>query len=229
MKLKLICVRSLSLLVFLLGCDDKPLSDLPIAVFDKEGNQYSTTKIGDQVWLRENLRTTLYNNGDPIETTATANVNISGVTNPKYQWLYFNGADPVGAGIGLLYTWHSIMDNRGICPPGFRVPSEEDWTQLATFLGGTGSAGGKLKQIGTGLWNPPNTGATNEAKFNGIPAGSRIAEGSFSGLGTTGLHWTSTTINSETVIAFTLSNQSSVLASSIQNKKSGLSCRCIKI
>jgi uncharacterized protein (TIGR02145 family) len=210
-------------------CDeDEPDSDLGRAVYDKSGNQYSTIKIGDQVWLKENLRTTLYNNGDPISTTANASTDISAEGSPKYWWIYFDGSDPVGTSVGRLYTWHALNDARGVCPPGFRVPVEDDWIELANFLGGNLFAGGKLKLEGTGIWNAPNLGATNEVNFDALPGGFRQPDGTYVGYGTSALFWTSTSSTVDTAIGFTLSNQNTVLGTATQDKKYGASCRCIE-
>lgn len=218
-----------SSLLFVTGCDNEsPNPDLGIAVYDKSGNIYTTVKIGDQTWLKENLRTTQYNSGDEITTTFSATTNISSETNPKYQWSYFNGTDPVGSGLGLLYTWHVLTDSRGVCPPGFRIPTDEDWNVLASFLGGNTVAGGKLKITGTGSWNAPNTGASNEANFNGMPGGYRLPSGTFQGIRETGLYWTTTSSDTDNAVAYSLSNQNAELGSASQNKKDGIACRCIK-
>jgi uncharacterized protein (TIGR02145 family) len=213
------------------GCNDSDQGNdsLPAAVFDNSGNQYAAITIGTQVWLNENLRTTRYNNGDNIATTDNASVDITAETNPKYQWIYFDGSEPIGTGLGRLYTWHVINDPRGICPPGFRVATESDWNALNTFLGGDFVInGGKLKIQGTGLWQSPNQGATNAVGFNGLPSGNRLPEGTFTGYKTSAVLWTSTGVNSTESRAFTLTNTAAVLGTATLSKSTGAACRCIK-
>ena len=98
-------------------------------VRDVEGNIYNTIRIGDQVWMKENLRTTRYNNGDFIDTTIPSDKDISGEYMPKYQWAY-EGNERFVRNFGRLYTWYVINDKRGIYPPGWKVPSYHDWNIL---------------------------------------------------------------------------------------------------
>jgi uncharacterized protein (TIGR02145 family) len=87
------------------------------------------------------------------------------------------------------------MDTRNICPCGWHVPSEAEWQQLTTFLGGESVAGGKMKSTGTQYWESPNTGATNESGFSGLPGGYRgteISDSQFGALGTYCNWWTTT-------------------------------------
>jgi uncharacterized protein (TIGR02145 family) len=94
-----------------------------------------------------------------------------------------------------LYNWYACDDSRGLCPVGWHIPSQEDWLQLANYLGGTTIAGGKMKSTGTlvsgtGLWYSPNTDATNSSGFSGIPSGSFYT--GFIGVEIEGSYWTST-------------------------------------
>lgn len=147
-------------------------------VTDIDGNIYHTVKIGNQVWLAENLKVTRYRNGDLIGTTVPATLITFYESSPKYQWAY-NGDESKVAEYGRLYTWYAATDSRNICPVGFHLPSDDEWTQLITYLGGESVAGGKLKEIGTSHWRSPNTGATNETCFTAVPSGSRYNYGTF--------------------------------------------------
>ncbi len=104
--------------------------------------------IGTQVWLQENLKTTRYNNGDLIGTTTPATFDIRPESTPKYQWAY-EGNESKADTFGRLYTWYAVTDSRGICPIGWHVPADAEWTTLTDFLGGTSVAGGKMKTTGT--------------------------------------------------------------------------------
>ncbi|MBM3410522.1 MAG: hypothetical protein FJY18_02690, partial [Bacteroidetes bacterium] len=88
-----------------------------------------------------------------------------------------------------------VNDSRGLCPTGWHVPSDAEWTTLTTFLGGEPVAGGKMKSTATqpaaGGWNSPNRGATNSSGFTGLPGGSRGSGGGFYDLGSNGIWWSS--------------------------------------
>ena len=143
-----------------------------MACTDRDNNNYPVVEIGTQVWMASNLKTTAYNNGDLIGTTTPATKDISGESTPKYQWAY-NGIENNVPVYGRLYTWHAINDSRGVCPTGWFVPGNADWTLLITFLGGDYDAGNKLKETGTAHWTSPNTGAADETGFTALPGGYR--------------------------------------------------------
>jgi uncharacterized protein (TIGR02145 family) len=147
-------------------------------VDDVDGNTNNTVGIGTQCWLGKNLKTTRYRNGDLIGTTTPATLDISAETSPKYQWAY--GGDEANVAVrGRLYTWFAVMDSRNICPTGWHVPIDGEWTILVDYLGGASAAGGKLKQTGTAYWLPPNTAATNSTGFSAVPVGDRFPNGTF--------------------------------------------------
>lgn len=101
---------------------------------DIDGNVYNTVKIGNLVWMTENLRTSRYNNGDLIPTTEPSTLNIRYENSPKYQWAP-NGDENNVAKYGLLYTWYVVDDSRGICPKGWRVCTYADWVALKKIVG----------------------------------------------------------------------------------------------
>ena len=91
----------------------------------------------------------------------------------------------------------SLTGVQGICPAGWHLPTDAEWTILTTFLGGESIAGGKMKttgtiEAGTGLWYAPNTGATNESGFSALPGGCRYDDGGFYYWVTTQYFWSST-------------------------------------
>lgn len=183
-------------------------------VKDIDGNVYSTIVIGNQTWMVENLRTTRYRNGDPILTTNPATLDVSsqekinplvgkdlstpaqieaGTSDdqlPKYQWAY-QGDEANALVYGRLYTWYAVADKRNICPEGWHVSTDKEWTILIDYLGGNATAGGLLKETGTAHWADPNGGATNQSGFTALPAGGRNTDGSFSNQGKYGAWWTS--------------------------------------
>jgi len=146
-------------------------------VKDVDGNSYKTIKIGNQIWMAENLKTTHYANGDAIPDGTGAG-DISGETDPKYWFAYVDDLNNVTT-YGRLYTWYTVIDSRNVCPDGWHVPTDTEWTTLTDYLGGTSVAGGKLKETGTTHWTTPNTGATNETGFTALPGGYRSNNGAF--------------------------------------------------
>ena len=157
-------------------------------VTDNEGYVYKTVTIGTQTWMTENLKTTKYRNGDPIETT---DLDVSGEIAPKYQWSYGDTAGNAAI-YGRLYTWYAVTDNRKVCPEGWHVPSDSEWETLKSFLGGANTAGGKLKEANLNHWESPNTGMTDESGFTALPGGYRDYLGNFVSLYKSSYHWSST-------------------------------------
>ncbi len=158
-------------------------------VRDYDGNVYGVITIGTQKWMTENLKTTKYNDGTdiPLVTDGTA---WSILTTPGYCW-YNNDQAAYGNTYGALYNWYPV-ETGNLCPDGWHVPSDAEWTQLTDYLGGESVAGGKLKETGTTHWNSPNTGATNESSFTALPGGQRSYNGAFLDIGYNGYWWSST-------------------------------------
>ncbi len=162
---------SLCLILFVFsGCSKKDVTPINFGptVTDVDGNVYHSVKIGTQVWMVENLRTTKYSNGDLIGTQAAPE--SSWQTTPKYQWIY-NGNESSAATYGRLYTWFAATDIRKIAPTGWHVPNSREWMTLINFLGGANVAGGQLKAKGETLWKSPNSDATNFSGFTALPGG----------------------------------------------------------
>jgi len=177
----------LVLLFFLLsGC--KKEIEVPEEVLDTDGNIYHTVVIGNQVWIVENLKTTRYNDGTSIPLV-TGNTEWINLTTPGYCW-YDNDITNKET-YGALYNWYAVQTNK-ICPAGWHVPSDSEWTALTDFLGGESTAGGKLKEAGTMHWDSPNTGATDESGLTLLPGGFRGAQGVCYHIGYWGQFWTST-------------------------------------
>ena len=227
-------------LILFAGCaKEKPELVQPgEPVTDIDGNTYKTVKIGDQVWMAENLAVTRYRNGDPV----------SGVTELDEWVLLETGAwcesdnDPEkGKAYGKLYNWYAVNDPRGLAPEGWRVPTEEDWRKLEQHLGmepeATGdiefrgseqNVGGKLKETGTEHWDKPNTGATDETGFAARAGGYRDNDGPFNFFGKYASFWTATEAeNGRVWFRGLATNEKGVYRFSF-NQKCGFSVRCIK-
>lgn len=155
---------------------------------DQDGNVYKTVTIGTQTWMAENLRTTKYNNGAAISLVTDGN-SWENLTSGAYYNNTAN-ADTIAA-FGTLYNWYAVNTGK-LCPTGWHVPSDAEWTQLTNYLGGESVAGGKLKESGTKHWFSPNTGATNETGFTALPGGKRFVHGPFGFMGLGGYWWSAT-------------------------------------
>lgn len=157
-------------------------------LMDIEGNQYKTVVIGNQRWMAENLKTTRFANGEAIPliqgNQEWANVDFSAYSfydnNPKFQKVY-----------GNLYNWYSVVDQRGLCPVGWHVPSLAEVREMETFMISLGVSTAALKSVGVD-WEQPNFEASNFKGFNAIPSGKRwYSTGKFEFIFKGGYYWTS--------------------------------------
>lgn len=196
-------------------------------VVDIDGNSYNTIAIGTQVWMKENLKSTRFNNGDIISTT-TEPVNNEPAT--LFQWPYNNDSLNLPS-YGRLYTWYVVSDDRNVCPVGWHVPSETELIDLVNFLGGDSIAGDKMKEIGTTHWSTTTSSVSNSSNFTGLPGGLRGNPTGFGNLGTLGCFWTSTPwgINSfPRAVTYALKSNSSALEQSVAVANCGFSIRCLE-
>lgn len=176
----------LIILTFFLIQSCKKVNDYKI--IDKDGNVYQSITIGTQVWMVQNLQTTRYNDGTHIPVV-TDSVQWFKLTESGYCW-YKNdirNKQPYGA----LYNWYAVNTGK-LCPTGWHVPTDKEWSALRDTLGGKTVAGGKLKETGGAHWLSPNTSATNETGFTALPGGQRDKFRSFWENGTYASWWSST-------------------------------------
>lgn len=203
-----------------------------VTITDVDGNLYNTTVIGTQTWITTNLKTTRYRNSELIGTTLSPNTDIYNQSAPKYQWAY-NGIESNVTTYGRLYSWYTVSDSRGICPIGWHVPTDADWTTLTSYLGGASVAADKLKESGTSHWLSTivgtNSGATNETLFTALPGGVRNWS-EFWGLGVNGYWWSSSdySITNNWSNAWTMASDSPRAYPSYFHWRNGFSVRCIK-
>lgn len=214
-------------------------------VTDIDGNIYNTITIGNQVWMAENLWTTRFANGDIIGTTSPATLNIMNYMDPVYQWAY-NGIEKNAAKYGRLYTWYAVTDPRGLCPAGWHIPTDEEWTELENYLisnhynyDGTNS-GNKIAltlasdlswTFSDGSGTPGNTSyseSRNKIGFSALPAGYRDQEGKFVDIGNAACWWSSTEASSyNAYYRYLRSIRKDILRSSYY-EFCAVSVRCIK-
>ncbi len=207
--------------------DDEPPVVLPCpdSIVDVDGNLYQVIIVDGTCWMASNLRVSRYNNGDsiPLETNGGSWVQL----NNGAQCNYDN--DSVNLDIyGKLYNGYSVMDNRGLCPTGWKVPHDSDWVDMANYLGGESVAGDKLKSLD--LWFGPGTPATDEIGFTAKPGGARIIQGNgaFSSIGNMGHWWSSKENGSEVLVNRQITYANPNLAQASNSKKVGFSVRCIR-
>lgn len=172
----------------------------------RDGKVYRKKMIGDQEWMIENM----------------AYIPSSGSF-----WPYNDDPNFVST-YGYLYHWSTALT---VCPDGWHLPDDEEWTVLSQFLGDT--PGGKLKATGTkedgsGLWLSPNVAATNASGFTALPGGIRNQGGSYADIGKVGTWWSSTEANENSAWFRTLLYITGNVSRSQLNKQQGFSVRCIR-
>ena len=197
------------------------------SVSDIDGNSYATVSIGTQIWMTENLRVTKYSDGTAIPLI-TDNDSWSNALTPGYCW-YNNDEATFRNPYGALYNWYAANTGR-LCPTGWHLPSDAEWTILTNFLGDLTLAGGKLKESGTAHWSSPNTGATNEIGFSHLPGGYRTynSGAAFYSLGIGGSLWSSTSNNTTQAWERAVQNFSAAILVISAEKAYGVSVRCLK-
>ena len=188
-------------------------------VMDIQGNIYQTVRIGTQTWMAENLRFSSYT------TNVVANNQWS--TLSSAAWSYYNNDSQYNSTYGKLYNWYAANDYL-ICPYGWHLPNDAEWTILVNNLGGPAIAGSKMKNTGTQFWVSPNLDATNSSGFNGLPSGARGEDGSFSDLTFSGYFWSASQINSTNASYWFLDYAGGDVFNPAVNKKTGKAIRCIK-
>ena len=163
--------------------------------------------IGDQCWFSENLRSENYDNGDAIpaglsdsEWTSTTSgataVYGEGSSTCETFTPDIDACDPAQSlnEYGRLYNWYAVDDSRGLCPSGWHVPTDGEWTVMRDVLGGASVAGGQMKT--TYGWFQGGNG-TNSSGFSGLPGGGRYYyDGSFFNAGFNGFWWSSSPLGS---------------------------------
>lgn len=187
----------------------------------RDGNTYNWAKIGDQIWMAENLAylPSVNNVADGFEDAAGS----------YYYVNDFDGTDVAAAKAttnyttyGVLYSWTAALT---ACPSGWHLPSDAEWTQLTNYLGSASLSGGKMKST-TG-WNAPNLNATNSSGFSGLPGGYR-ASGLYGSIGSFGAWWSSTENNTSSAWERSLHFYLVATSNLARDKEYGLSCRCLK-
>jgi uncharacterized protein (TIGR02145 family) len=195
---------------------------------DQDGNVYRTIVIGTQEWMAENLKASHYRNGDAIPLV-TSGATWSGLSTGATCW-YNNDSAIYHCPYGKLYNGYAASDTRNICPTGWHVPTDVEWTILGNFLGGDVIAGGKMKSTGTQYWASPNTAADNNSGLSGLPGGNRYSNsnGPYNAIGGSGYWWSSSQNNTTNAWYRTLYYGTGNLTRYGGNKREGISVRCLR-
>jgi len=198
---------------------------IPGTVTDIDGNIYHSDTIGIQIWMVENLKVTKYNDGSPIPLIKDGHA-WSMLTTAGYCW-YNNDATALKNNYGALYNWIAV-NTGNLCPTGWHVPSDNEWSILTTYLGGENKGGGKLKESGISHWGTPNDGATNSSGFTALPAGYRQDDGSFYNIKDDDNWWSITMSDTKSAWGRNVNYNYSYVTRDSYNKKFGFSVRCLK-
>lgn len=233
-KLRILIVMAL---VILSGCNKEPalpvLYTLGAGVTDADGNSYKTILINGQEWMTSNLRTTRYCDGSPITEFNTIQEIMDA---SEGGWTYYEFDATNENPHGKLYNGYAVTDNRNPCPCGWHIPTNEEWDQLITFLGGQDIAGDKMKAISNEYnWTKSNdTKLINSSGFSALPSGSFSnwpgGQPVFGDMKNNAHFWSSTTQNTLSTWHYTLSlGHSTITKYQFNNNNlSTRSIRCIK-
>jgi len=198
-------------------------------ITDSEGNTYKTVTIGTQTWMAENLKVSKYSDGTTIPNITD---NTQWQNNTTGAWAYYNNDAANNAKYGKLYNWYAVSKttngNKNVCPTGWHVPTDAEWTVLTDYLGGDSIAGGKLKEVGTTNWNSPNTSATNTSLFTGLPGGFRGSNGDDNLIGFYGYWWSSIESNTSNDWFRSLASFFGYAFRGSGYKEYGFSVRCLR-
>ena len=209
---------------------DASLDNVTIGgLVDIDGNVYRTVVIGNQHWMAENLKVTKYRNGDNItHILKNSTVSFAWYNNTDGAYGYYNDIAENRDTYGMLYNWNAVdnSSSRYICPEGWHVPTDSEFSDLVDGLGS--NPGAKLKEKGTVHWST-DPGTSNTSGFTALPAGNRIAySGLDYNLGTRASFWTSSSSGSSAKYIYLRGDNSSIFSGGSSSKKSGFSIRCLE-
>ncbi len=202
----------------------------------RDGIVYQTVTIGNQVWMAENLKYL-----PSVVGSATGSM-----TTPYYYVYGYEGTNVEDAKstanydtYGVLYNWPAAMASstssttnpsgvQGVCPAGWHLPSDAEWTELFDYLEGMPFAGGKLKETGTAHWVSPNAAATNETGFTALPGGRRVNSDAFESVGENGHWWGASDASTIFAMYWIMYYSNSNVFRMRSNKNQGFSVRCVR-
>ena len=223
---------------------ERPTSGNGPVIVDVDGNSYKTVFIGSQHWMGENLKVSKYNDG-----TFIPNIKVDSLWQKDSlgAWCDYDNNPSNGIEYGKLYNWYVVNPKtiKNVCPSGWHVPTDAEWTILIDYLGGTNVAGGKMKEVGTAHWKTASTG-TNSSLFTALGSGVRLSQGYFgvapwmaswqsAGIGIRSYWWSVSEYSSDYAINRYIDESGNFIGKDLPGntpnfsyKKSGLAIRCVK-
>jgi uncharacterized protein (TIGR02145 family) len=207
-------------------------------VTDADGNFYNTIVLSNgQEWMKEDLQTTKYANGDPIDNLV-ADVQWEQTTTGA--WSYYENDPIYQSPYGKLYNFYAVVDSRNVCPTGWHAATKTDWEQLVNLVDENSvmntttditlspTAGGALKMTDTTYWEAPNVGATNEIDFSAVSSGDRDNWGMFDAIKGWGNWWTGTPASGGEGWFIEITNYDTDIYIDTFDGDFGFSVRCVK-
>ena len=257
---KCFCLIISTLLLLCISSCEKPFhkrhiyETIPDAVTDVDGNHYDAVRIGDQVWMKQNLRTTRYADGTEIPQSTFASSYTPLAEKKPYRWAP-NNMDINVQKFGWLYNWRAVMRDsigsdlnpsgvQGICPDGWHVPSDAEWTQLTDYVG----SDRKMRcwpsadfSIAKSLsaqtdWNPAfdkcdvgnDLSRNNATGFSALPAGNADFTNQFVNMLDWAYFWTSSYGSNAGAYVRMIQTDYEGVNNITKHISSGLSVRCVK-
>jgi|GEM_PF-649258 len=192
----------------------------------RENKTYNTIKIGEQVWMSQNLDVVKFGYGEEIPEANSKKEWDRANKDHKAAWCYYDNDPANGEKYGKLYNWWAAIDARRIAPAGWHIPSIEEWTILITTMGGFKFAGNSMKKTVWAYGEYP----TNPSGFAAVPAGMRLSDKDATFLSATfGTGWWSRNESSPTYAkSIELSAEDNLRESIYINEGQGMSIRCIQ-
>ena len=186
--------------------------------------RFNSVKIGNQIWMTENLNVERFRNGDVIPEAKTAEEWEAAGNAKRPAWCYYDNDPKNGKKYGKLYNWYAVKDTCGLAPLGWHIPTDLEWPLLEYSLG-ENVAGTKMKS--TSGWKQ-NENGTNSSGYSGLPGGCRFYDGSFGNVGNDGCWWSASERNVSNAWKWGLYNFNSYLNRTDLSKYNGFSVRCVK-
>lgn len=193
-------------------------------VVDAQGNTYPTVRIYNRMWFTKNLCATSLPDGTPLPLVSDDSAWVAAL-GPACCF-YNNDSAAYGPTHGALYNWAAARAD--ICPQGWRVATEDDWSALADSLGGASKAGGLLKDAGDDYWPSVNVGASDKYGFRAFPGGCRNLRGEFRHEGEHAFWWSALEYDAANAWYRSVFYFSAELNHDKFGKAAGMAVRCVK-
>jgi uncharacterized protein (TIGR02145 family) len=193
-----------------------------LILLDIDNNIYNLIQIGNQIWMKENLKVSKYRNGESIQTNL---INADWASNNTGAYDIYDNNPNNNIGYGKLYNFFAVSNPKGLCPLGWKIPTLDEMNILFNYLGGTTYGAEKLKQAFG--WLGTNRG-NNISGFSANAGGRRWDYGDNEQLISQGNFWTSTEIDGNSAKGISMNYASFSVLNINEGKNNGFSVRCLK-